>query len=210
MGSKLVVHDLATGQSRGTSDVPAEATAVASRCKEIIFSRDGNHLATLVIASDQQSVCLLEWDFASGKLTQNKRWELSAWLRQLSDFSPAHEEHPLVPLPEGGGYVLFGRLIWKPNADLPEQAFPLGTDNYPRATRYHARGRVHSRSSGRILAQRTGPHRSRRRGHDHAEAGRACVGRSMESSARSGTGDTSTFRSPAGVLWECAAAALPA
>ena len=132
VGSKLVVHDLATGQSRGTSDVPAEATAVASRCKEIIFSRDGNHLATLVIASDQQSVCLLEWDFASGKLTQNKRWELSAWLRQLSDFSPAHEEHPLVPLPEGGGYVLFGRLIWKPNADLPEQAFPLGTDNYPR------------------------------------------------------------------------------
>lgn len=132
VGQALVMHELESGNCVGTSELPAGAADGFVDGKEIVFSPDGKHLATLLAPPGAAPLHLLEWDAITGKLTQHKQWTKEAWLRE-SNYTIAHDEHPLAFLPDGSGWTLFGRLAWKREADAPEPVFPGDADPHPRS-----------------------------------------------------------------------------
>ncbi|HTN77695.1 MAG TPA: hypothetical protein VL096_20700, partial [Pirellulaceae bacterium] len=131
MGGRLVIHDLASGNCVGTSQLPSGALDEFGGCKEIVFSRDGKQIAALCTRATANWLHLLEWNAATGELVQNKLWNGTDWVR-TTDYVMAHDEHPLSALPDGSGWAIFGRLIWKRGAESPEIAFPSDNDPHPR------------------------------------------------------------------------------
>jgi hypothetical protein len=138
IGQALIFHDIETGQCVGSSKFPGDVFSESAICHELVFSPDGQRLATLLSYEGTSQLKLLEWNVATGELAHHKTWDAADWKAQ-SKYETFHEQHPLTFRTEGDGWVLFGRLEWPADAAAPQQVFAGEEELRPRVVLDHNR-----------------------------------------------------------------------